>query len=128
MINENEDGRLSTHLDKLGDLLDKGWCKGVYARSKSGDKIDELSQRAVCFCISGGINKVAASRGKDFRQRMCDALSKTLTLELMDGLPNSIAQKMPPVSIIKWNDKNDRTQQQVVKLCRDTAQRLRTAA
>ncbi len=133
MINENEladERRLPRVLDKLGGLLERGWCQGIYARSKKGRKINELSDKAVCFCIQGGINNVSQGFGKDFRHRMREALAQTLTIELQEGLPKSIAQRMPLVcgaELIEWNDKNDRTQYQVVKLCRDTAQRLRAA-
>ena len=119
---------LPTQLDKLGDLLERGWCQGIYARDKNGLLVDELSDKAVCFCIQGGINKIADPYGYNFRDRMRDALAHTLTLELIEGLPESIAQRVPPVcngELIEWNDKEDRTQDQVVKLCRDTAQRLR---
>lgn len=131
-MNENElaDERLPTQLDKLGDLIARGWCQGVYARSKRGRKVNEGSELAVCFCIQGGINKLSAPHGYDFRHRMREVLAATLTIELREGLPKSIAQRIQAVcgaELIEWNDKVDRTQDQVVKLCRDTAQRLRTA-
>ena len=132
-MNENEranERRLPRVLDKLGGLLERGWCQGIYARSKKGRKVNELSAKAVCFCIQGGINNVSQGFGKDFRHRMREALAQTLTIELREGVPASIAQRMPAVcgaELIEWNDKVDRTQYQVVKLCRDTAKRLRAS-
>ncbi len=131
-MNENEHAaeQLPAHLDKLGDLLDKGWCQGLYAQNESGLQVSYISDEAVCFCIVGGIDKVAHKLEKAFRHLMGAALADSLTLGLMNGLPNSTINKTPSVregELTDWNDKADRTKEQVVKLCKDTAQRLRAS-
>ena len=133
-MNENEtanERRLPRVLDKLGDLLEQGWCQGAYARGKSGRQIDEHSKSAVCFCIQGGINKIARDIGNDSRQDMRAALAYTLTRELQDGLPNLNAHVthvyVSESELASWNDTPGRTKRDAVKLCRDTAQRLRAA-
>lgn len=134
-MNENDlaDEQLPEHLDELGDLIEHGWCQGIYARDKDGKKINELSDKAVCFCISGGIMRISEPHGRHVRRHMRAALEKTLTLQMAADLPERLIG--PKVAsfffteggLIGWNDKADRSREQVVKLCRDAAQRLRAS-
>ena len=133
-MNENDlaDEQLPEHLDELGDLIEHGWCQGIYARDKDGKKINELSQKAVCFCISGGIMRISEPHGRHVRRHMRAALEKTLTLQMIANLPEAlIGQRLSAFSteggLVGWNDKGARSQEQVVKLCRDAAQRLRAS-
>lgn len=32
-----------------------GWCKDEYAKDKDGKPVDFLSEKATCFCLSGGL-------------------------------------------------------------------------
>lgn len=49
--------QLRDDLKAVHDLLDKGWCQGVYARDSEGTPISSNAHEACRYCLSGAINK-----------------------------------------------------------------------
>lgn len=86
-------------LKKARKLIDKGWTKGAFARTKSGKECFSQSPNAVKFCLLGAVSSVFLdSSGYDHAKK---ALARTL--------PNS------ELGIAQFND-NCKNKQQVLDL------------
>ena len=97
--------KYSKFYNKVADLVEKGWTQGTSARTKSGARCDFQDTRAVSWCLSGAI--LAVYYGP---------LSVTSLTELRSYLGiGALASR--------WNDHPDRTQEEVLKLLRETAKR-----
>jgi hypothetical protein len=54
-----------TVLRKTRDILraKKRWTQGTFAKDANGLPVHSLNKDAVCFCLSGALNKASKSRG-----------------------------------------------------------------
>ena len=44
------------------ELLDRGWCRGTFARNGAGSDVDPLSEAALTFCAIGAVRRAMGSR------------------------------------------------------------------
>ena len=102
---------VAADVDRVAKVVESGWCQGAYARDEDGEDVFEGSEAAVSFCIAGAILTTMVDDGP--RHGVRDCLAHTL------GIAGD--------ELIGWNDHENRTQTQVVDLCRDTAKRLRSS-
>jgi hypothetical protein len=91
MLNITQDDR-----NAAADLLEtKGWTKGLYAVDEDGEAVAVHSDRACAFCLIGALARV------------------------MDQDPSSVHHEaFPRTSITVWNDRMDRTRDEVVAFLR----------
>ena len=52
-------------LIKTRELLEKGWIRGCLARDKDGEAVQIKSDKAVSFCLIGGLHKARQILGCD---------------------------------------------------------------
>ena len=71
------------------------WTKGTFARNRSGGHVGSDSPEAVCWCLSGAINKIGS-----------------------DAVRRAIDLRLPDQTIAEFNDSH--THKQVLKLIKDT--------
>ena len=97
-------------LEKAAEFPDESWTQGSYARDEENNPVHWDSPEAVKYCAAGRLFKV--------------------TEELRDSpdLYYAVAHKLPgsyKLNLGGWNDHPSRTPEQVRKLFRQTATRLR---
>ena len=105
-----------TLLDQLAalDALfcdESKWTRGAFGRTASGDSCTSWDSFAVCWCLSGGINRVCRNTS--------DALPAAQTAER--ELRGALLIDEP---ILGWNDSPSRTFADIKKLIADTRERL----
>lgn len=97
-----ETDQLLTDLKALEALFAPGphtWTQGTLARDSHGDEIDTDEPAATCFCLFGGIRKVARNTK-------------------MKKLAAVIRRAANYDSIFEWNDAGNRTYEDVVAVIR----------
>ena len=91
--------------NKAADLVEKGWTQYAMARDVHGSKRDFGSKDASSWCLSGALHLGC-----------CDLSSVSSYRKLTSYL-------LLEDYLFVWNDAPDRTQEDVIKLLRDTATR-----
>ena len=104
------------YLEKLGDVLEEGWCQGAYAQGEDGENLDIEDPRAVSHCLIGGLYAVVPGVENTYmrnamREALCQALERP---SLVSG-----------TTLAGWNDAAGRKKEEVVSLCKRAAKRLR---
>ena len=89
---------------EAADLVEKGWTQGALARDQYGVEVPCDSPTAVCWCLSGALDLAS------WEVRVNHWMKLTSYFKLYEA-------------ISVWNDRPDRTQEEVVKLLKDTAKR-----
>jgi len=105
-----------THADILtaaADLLEKpgAWTQGCFARDQSGKPSAPRDPDAVCYCMAGAIYSIVGTNSRG------DALIDVLSTR---------ARRQGFRHIAHWNDKENRTQAEVVSALRAAADLART--
>jgi hypothetical protein len=111
---ENEQTKVRAILVKAEELISSGWCKGVLARDRNDHGVNSDSKDAVSWCAMGAIDNAALGfvvDGKIPRQEWFE-LSRHARLLLRNLISVD--------SIPDWNDKEGRTQSDVVEAFRGT--------
>ena len=91
--------------NKAADMIESGWTQHALARTVEGNRCNPESPQAVCWCLVGAIDVVSIGKlGAGHQNHFLNYLG-------LDGLISS------------WNDQLNRSQEDVVKLLRDTAKR-----
>jgi len=53
------------------------WTQCAYARDKEGNEVSIKGKKAVCFCLSGGVELVyPGGKGNDVRQQLVDTIKR----------------------------------------------------
>ena len=83
------------------DLIDRGWCRGAYARNAAGDRTGSVGQDACAWCAAGAIYRAAFDL--DAGRRLTGASMMSLLRHL--GLPEGQSYSD---AITAWSDQLDR--------------------
>ena len=95
--------------NKAADLVEKGWTRGAMARDDRGDDCEIGSDYAESWCLVGALNLACRGLWLD------GGLAEGQYREIREGLRIDC-------SLTAWNDGPGRTQKDVIKLLRDTAE------
>lgn len=87
----------------------KRWVKGAYAKDDRGEHTNSRDPHAVCFCITGGINRTCGAN-TDLR-----AIVKK---KLIANLPRGFE------ALERFNDDSEITHAQILELIEKTHQRV----
>lgn len=101
-------------LEPAAEFPDHEWTRQSYARNAEGEKVDYRSTDAVKFSAVGRLMRVSHDAGQPGSGRRYAAINR----ELIPGGPD----------LTTWNDAPKRNQEQVRRLFRRAAQRLRQQA
>lgn len=104
-------------LDGAGELVKEGWTQGEWARDATGARVHPESTGACRFCMEGALKRAASKLEPDCRARRGNLVhGATLAIErtLADELEGEIAD---------WNDEEGRTQEEVVAVIGQAADR-----
>ena len=82
-------------------IAEVGWVQGGLSRNLKGELISPWDPAARCFCIAGAIMRAVDMTNYEVNNRYLDCISKMHAV-----------LKLP---IPKWNDRADRTREEVVK-------------
>lgn len=92
---------------KAAEIVDRGWTQGEFARDDKGDYCSALDEFAACHCTAGAMSRARAdlygighTSDHDSYQHYREAHHR-VEKELGVPIPN-------------WNDKPERTKEQVV--------------
>lgn len=102
---------LKEDLTRVRRLIESGWTRGAWARTESGSPCWEDNTNAVCWCLSGAVQKVFS--GDESTQTRID-----LTRALVRNLPAGFWD------IPAWNDEPGRTKEEVLALIDKTIEGL----
>jgi hypothetical protein len=91
-------------LERARALVANGWSKETSARNENGFKVRWESPEAVQFCAGGALSRALMDETKTWSQK------------LIGSLMSSLLKKLPPGSIANWNDKPERTKDEVLSL------------
>lgn len=104
---------------ELVDLLRQGHCKEYYARNSMGNPENPSSEKAVSWCILGGIKRLREAAYTDYEKNTldriypavsdnCDKLEQSLTAYLFspEGKKELKIEKWETNSITGFNDRN----------------------
>lgn len=93
-------------LERAADLIEPegAWTQGVWARTTTGRACGPFEDGAACFCMRGALNRVS---GRSLVHDMAD-------IRAVLGFPTS-------ASMARWNDRENRTQAEVVAKLREAA-------
>ena len=101
-------------LRKAAMLIKKGFTKGTCARGAEGWEVFVHSKTACSFCTLGALIKVAKDDSHPVFNYATDCLQR---------------QKIPGVAFLStWNDKPERTKEDVVTFLRACARKLQAKA
>jgi hypothetical protein len=100
--------------DRAAVRLEKGWCQKTLAKNASGSDTGEKADDACQWCLVGSIY----AEGVDVKDPFIGTVWNTAA-ERLDMKASEVAH---------WNDHPDRTQAEVVRAMRDTANELRKKA
>ena len=89
---------------RAADYIDRGWCRGAYAKTATGVPCFLLSRRAAKWCVRGAI-WVAASRMREHPKAALDRA----------------AREVPGGDLVSWNDTVATNKRQVAALLRRAA-------
>lgn len=56
-------------IDRVEEILRKGWCKGESAKDSNGSPVGPTDERAISFCLGGAMEKAQA----EFNMKDCNA-------------------------------------------------------
>lgn len=91
---------------KAYELLEQNdLCKGWYAKDKEGNDVQPLNPNACAFCTMGALQR--AYENWYIRQ------------QAINRLENKIHRIAGDFSIARWNDKPERTKEEVVSLLKE---------
>ena len=104
-------------LEKASQFQDHQWTQGVYARGVNGQEVDHRSPEAHCLCAMGHLMRAAhnARLGQGGGFQLYDLVAQELPGE------NHISE------LARWNDEPGRQPEEVRRLMRQAAARLRAA-
>ena len=107
--------KASEVLEAVAELLspEGRWTQRVFARNCVGLPINPESPSATCWCLQGAIQRIAGENG---------------SIGTLTTIAYAVSAQIPTkeASISVWNDRHDRTQQQVVTVAKLAAARART--
>ncbi len=90
------------------------WTQGWFARTASGHRVGAVAKNATCFCLVGGLRRVALSQ---------EDLTDTANLyKAMDEIRETIGN----TNLVGWNDSPYRTARQVRAALDKTIKRMET--
>ncbi len=95
-------------LIKARKFIKKGWTQQWFARDKNGERCDEESREATCWCVTGALSLAFPDGGAPW-MRSVKELERTTKTK----------------NIVEWNDEMERTQGEVLDAFNDTIKRLR---
>ena len=100
-------------LTSAADLIAKpgAWTQGAWARTATGRAASPFADNATCFCLRGALVRVKGVK-------LCDGL---------DGEREALGFSTDS-ALARWNDKEPRTQAEVVAALRAAAEKARTAS
>lgn len=81
--------------------LEKGWTQDYFAVNIDGKLVDECSDDAVCWCLSGAIE--ASYRHFNYKSETIYSITEEI-------------EKITGTDVVKWNDVKGRTQEEAVQL------------
>jgi len=93
----------------LALLEDKGWCQGTEALTGRGIEVAPEDKNATCFCLLGAINRV------------CHEHPHLKQLRLVYALRAQTGER----DLVRWNDREGRTKDEVMALVRRTLHAVR---
>ena len=87
-------------LDKVIELIEKGWCQGASARDNDGNPVEIFDLTATNYCTIGAIVKITGHVSSPEAKRIRNAIRKKTGL-----------------SVNCWNDSN--TKENVIKTLKE---------
>ncbi len=90
-------------LKRAKALIERGWTQHTRARDAAGDPTHADSADAVMFCVDGACVRVAFETGID-------------GWAIADRLETALGKRGFNASIARWNDRPDRTKEEVLAL------------
>ena len=113
-------------LDRVLILLERGWCKGSFARDADGESTDPLDPKAVKWCLWGAC--IAAAGGTQRQHEVMEAIQSaflTLHPDVEPHPQDAIYASDLLHRMADWNDMPHRTVEEVVELVLKTRRTLR---
>lgn len=102
--------KASEVLKRAREKLDAGWTQGAYARDESGKVVDFVDPLAKSFCLIGA-----------YRSAAVEMLNASKTGWWQDTEPGRfIVAKIGTESGVLWNDRSERTKEEVLELLDQT--------
>lgn len=83
----------------------KHWTRGTFARRIDGSECLPRSIHAVCWCLSGALTEVYTKPGDQFRARQ--------------RLEETIGTTYGHIGLVRFNDTNDRTIEEIRQVVRE---------
>lgn len=90
-------------LKRAKELIERGWTQNTRARDAEGDPTHADSADAVMFCVEGACVRAAFETGID-------------GWAIEDRLETALGKRGFNASIARWNDRPDRTKEEVLTL------------
>ncbi|MER9176259.1 hypothetical protein NKH72_22025 [Mesorhizobium sp. M0955] len=103
----------------------KKWWKDDFAVNGKGDVVDPRNPHAQCWCLQGAIDKVAGAR--IFSNEPHEPKEWDLRKTIREAFEADVKPK-GFVGMVDFNDDENTKFQDVVDLCKRTAERLREKA
>jgi len=107
-------------LNKAVGYLERGWCRVDFARDVLGQSLYSSDGRAVCWCAVGAVQRAAlfmdTYNAHQVVEDACGEVCKVLGLIKDSYLRGSFQS-----TLSSWNDKPERTQEEVVAIFKKTA-------
>lgn len=107
--------RLET-LEAARALLARGWTQNVCARNEKGEGVGSRAPEAVCWCALGAINAVTSSSFEGAAVRAA----------VYQAILDSVRSRHPFLDLSGWNDRPNRTQEEVLELFDAAIARLKS--
>ena len=98
------DRMVSKVLVRAAKLIDRGWCRGAYAKTATGRSCSGLSRHAARWCVRGAIWAAADRMGQDRRPAF------------------AVVERLVPTELVYWNDTIAKNKRQVAALLRRAAE------
>ena len=98
------------------------WTQMAYARDAAGSQVPETSTTAVCFCLSGAIWRIIANCSDSAGHSIADSSGRWSAVK--NALIPEGAQVSPLRTLTRFNDMEDRSHADILKLLDDTIKRL----
>lgn len=106
---ELTEGKVRLGLARVRGMLKRGWCQRLAAVDEHGSPVSFSSRRAVAWCLSGACS-AAAIVDDEYDVRLRDVMGYAVQAAI-DVWPGAKLLSAPD-----WNDRQGRTQAEVVTL------------
>ena len=111
-------------LSRAADLIDRGWCAGVVARTAKGKPVSPFNRDAAQFCLVAAVRRVVADElgmpGPELPPEV-DAEARRLRAAAVRAIAREVHCDID--SIAAWQDARGRTKADVMLALRGAVER-----